>query len=85
MSFRRSNMSNAIELLMCTTPISLSDCFESDFCLMSPLMVSHNKRAFPRGNTNSLHASLILKGTETSYMTKTKINRNIFIYARITS
>lgn len=60
-SLRRSNISNAIKLLICTTPISAKVCFEFDLLLISVLIVSVNSNAFPSGKTSSLHASWILK------------------------
>lgn len=60
-SFRRSRISKAIKLLMFTTPISVSACFELDFVFRSFFIVSVSSSAFPRGKTNNLQASWILK------------------------
>lgn len=60
-SFRRSIISNAIKLLMLTTPISAKACLEFDLLLISFLMVSVNSSAFPSGRTSNLQASWILE------------------------
>lgn len=60
-SFRRSIISNAIKLLMLTTPISAKACLEFDLLLISFLIVSVNSSAFPSGRTSNLQASWILE------------------------
>lgn len=60
MSFRRSNISRANKLPIFASLCSAKASLESDFILMSTLMVSHSSFALPNGRIRSLLASLIL-------------------------